>query len=220
MTSTVVRTGQLANVEQIISGYEWLFEPPGSRPPQREPEVAAAALRRTISSDCAVVLTACIDGELVGFCTAYDDIQSVRFGRRAWVGDLAVHPAHRSRGTGKRLLGAARRSATARGATRLELVSSQRRSDAHRFHEREQPDWHSINFDWQHCAATNVRLSRIPLPTGSELRRESLELVEGEMRLTTTSTPTPRGADPRPAAKRQGARILGSSRRRPGARPM
>ena len=53
----------------------------GSRLPQWEPEVSAAALRGTISSDCAVVLTACIDGELVGFCTAYDDIQSVRFGR-------------------------------------------------------------------------------------------------------------------------------------------
>lgn len=33
---------------------------------------------------------AMLDGRLVGLCTAYDDIESVRFRRRVWVEDFAV----------------------------------------------------------------------------------------------------------------------------------
>lgn len=89
---------------QVIRGYEWLFEPPASPPPRWEPERGAAAFRRAISSDSAVVLVALVDGGLIGLCPAYDDIESVRFGRGVWVEDLAVHPAQRSRGTDKQLL--------------------------------------------------------------------------------------------------------------------
>jgi GNAT superfamily N-acetyltransferase len=149
MGDLIVRAAEPADVEQIVQGYEWLFEPPGSRPPGWDPTRAAAALLRAITSDSAVVFIAVVDGELVGLCTAYDDIESVRFGRGVWVEDLAVDSAQRSRGTGKRLLDEAKRWALARGATRLQLVSSEFRTDAHRFYEREHPDWRSLNFGWE-----------------------------------------------------------------------
>lgn len=101
-----------------------------------------------MASDAAVVLIAVAGEEVVGLCTAYEDIESVRFGRGVWVEDLAVDPNFRSQGVGKRLLDEAKRWALARGATRLQLTSSEFRVDAHRFYEREQPDWRSMNFGW------------------------------------------------------------------------
>jgi GNAT superfamily N-acetyltransferase len=129
--------------------YEWLFDPPGSRPAGWDPERAATSLADVMNSDSAIVLLAVIDGEPVGFCTAYDDIDSVRYGRRVWVEDLAVHPQRRSLGVGKQLLDQAMRWARERGAAHLELDSSDARADAHRFYERERPTWRSVCFGWE-----------------------------------------------------------------------
>ncbi len=87
-------------------------------------------------------------GTLVGFCTGYQDLHSVRFGYRVWVEDLAVDPEHRSRGVGKALLDAAKGWARERGATHLELDSAEARTDAHRFYEREGAGDRSICFGW------------------------------------------------------------------------
>jgi ribosomal protein S18 acetylase RimI-like enzyme len=148
MEQATLRTARPADVDQVVRAYTWLFEPPGSCPPKWDPERGAAAVRRAITSDSAAVLIATMADELVGFCTAYEHIDSVRFGRGVWVEDLAVHPAHRSQGVGRRLLDEAKRWAETRDATHLQLVSSQDRVDAHRFYERAEPDWRSINFGW------------------------------------------------------------------------
>ena len=96
-----------------------------------------------------MVLVARADVAIVGICTTYLDFESVRFGRRAWVEDLAVHTERRSLGIGKRLLDAAKDWARERGATHLELDSGHARTDAHRFYERERPSWSSISFGWE-----------------------------------------------------------------------
>ena len=150
MAEIVVRAATLDDVDDVLSMYEWLFAPPGSRPaslgsgarnggdpPRCEP--------RTLPS-CSSLR---VGDELVGFCTAYDELESVRFGRRVWVEDLAVDPERRSLGTGKRLLDAAKDWARARGASHLELDSAETRADAHRFYEREQPSWRSVCFGWE-----------------------------------------------------------------------
>ncbi len=129
--------------------YEWLLAPPGHRPSDWTHERAVAAIRRLLSSDTATLLVARLDGELVGFCTAYEDIESIRFGRRVWVEDLAVHPERRSLGIGKQLLDEAKEWARDRGANRLGLESGEARTDAHRFYEREQPSSRSIAFVWE-----------------------------------------------------------------------
>ena len=88
-------------------------------------------------------------GELLGLCTAYLELNSVRFGPRCWVEDLAVSPEHRSQGVGKALLDPAKDWARERGATHLELDSAETRRDAHRFYEREAPSWRSVSYAWE-----------------------------------------------------------------------
>jgi GNAT superfamily N-acetyltransferase len=143
-----VRAAREGEEEAIVPLYEWLFAPPGSRPASWDEKRAAVALRQAIDSHDAVVLLADAEGGPVGFLTGYQDLHSVRFGYRAWVEDLAVHPEHRSRGVGKALLDAAKAWARERGATHLELDSALARTDAHRFYEREGAEYKSFSFGW------------------------------------------------------------------------
>ena len=143
-----IRAATHEDVEAIVPLYEWLFAPPGSRPESWDERRAAVALREAIDSHDCVVLLAEGDGGLIGFCTGYQDLHSVRFGYRAWVEDLAVDPGHRSQGVGKALLDAAKEWARERGATHLELDSALARTDAHRFYEREGAACKSFSFGW------------------------------------------------------------------------
>ncbi len=144
-----VREALPAEVERVLGMYEWLFAPPGSVPPRWNPDAARTAIAQAIEDPAAAVLVAERRGELLGLCTAYLDLNSVRFGPRCWVEDLAVSPEHRSQGVGKALLDAAKDWARKRGATHLELDSAETRTDAHRFYEREGPSWRSVSFAWE-----------------------------------------------------------------------
>ena len=144
-----VRAAEVEEAESIVPLYEWLFAPPGSRPPSWDERRAAVALRQAIESHDSVVLVAEDGGgSLIGFCTGYQDLHSVRFGYRAWVEDLAVNPDQRSRGVGKALLDAAKAWARERGATHLELDSALARTEAHRFYDREGAEYKSYSFGW------------------------------------------------------------------------
>jgi len=149
MAEVEIRAARLDEVERLIPLYDWLFAPPASTPALWDPNRAAVALRQAIDSHDACVLVAVADRELAGICTAYQDLHSVRFGYRAWVEDLAVDPGRRSQGIGKRLLDAAKDWARERGATHLELDSSDARAAAHRFYERERPSWRSRSYGWE-----------------------------------------------------------------------
>jgi len=140
-----VRAAVPSEVDALVAAYQWLFDAPGSQPPMWDPQRAAERLAGAIEDENAEVL---VTGAIAGFCTVYYDIDSVRFGRRAWVEDLAVDPQQRSRGVGKALLDAAKDWARERGASHLELDSAEVRTDAHRFYEREQPAWRSVSFGW------------------------------------------------------------------------
>ena len=87
--------------------------------PDWVPEWAAAAIAEAIDSAGSTIFVAIDgdDGAIVGICTAYIDLLSVRYGLRCWVEDLAVDPRIRSRGVGPALLGAARRWAAEPGAS-------------------------------------------------------------------------------------------------------
>jgi GNAT superfamily N-acetyltransferase len=145
----VIRPARDDEVGALVGAYDWLFAPPGSQPPMWDPDAAAERLRALIAAPDGEMLVADSGGEIVGICSVVLDLQSVRFGLRAWVEDLAVHPDHRSAGHGKALLDAAKDWARGAGATHLELDSGVDRTDAHRFYEREQPSWKSISFSWQ-----------------------------------------------------------------------
>ena len=145
----VIREARAGEAPALAAAYEWLFAPPGIRAPGWEAARASTRLERLVAADDATMLVADVDGEVVGICSIYLDIASVRFGQRAWVEDLAVHPEHRSAGHGKALLDAAKDWARSRGATHLELDSGEARADAHRFYEREQPSCKSVCFGWE-----------------------------------------------------------------------
>ena len=149
MADVTIRAAGPNDVDHLVRAYEWLFAPPGSRPARWDPVAAAERLRSTISSADAEAIIGDQDGTVVGLCTVYLDIDSVRFGRRAWVEDLAVHPDRRSLGIGRRLLDAARAWGRERGATHLELDSGEARVDAHRFYEREGPSSRTVCFGWE-----------------------------------------------------------------------
>ncbi len=135
-------------LEEVLVAYEWLFAPPGSVPPGWEVGAARERLAAAIDSERAAVMIALAGDRVIGLCTAYLDLLSVRFGPRCWVEDLAVDPAERSHGVGAALLAAAREWAADGGATHLELDSGDARADAHRFYEREGPAWTSRQFSW------------------------------------------------------------------------
>jgi GNAT superfamily N-acetyltransferase len=143
-----IRPARLDEIDDLVAAYDWLFAPPGSTPPMWDPGAAGDRLAAAISGEGAEVFVAELDGRIAGFCTVYDEFDSVRFGHRAWVEDLAVDPDQRSHGIGKALLDAAKDWARERGASHLELDSAETRPDAHRFYEREQPSWRSVSFGW------------------------------------------------------------------------
>jgi GNAT superfamily N-acetyltransferase len=144
-----VRDAGHADVDAVLPLYEWLFAAPGSPPPDWDPAAGRCRLDAVCGAPDSGVLLAEDDHEVLGFCVVHLDILSVRFGRRAWVEDLAVAPQARSRGTGSLLLHAAASWAHGRGASHLELDSARARHDAHRFYERHDPNWRTICFGWE-----------------------------------------------------------------------
>jgi GNAT superfamily N-acetyltransferase len=144
-----IREAHLGEEERIMGMYEWLFAPPGYTPPAWDPERARKALEAATADDASTVLIAEHRAELLGFATAYLDLNSVRFGLRCWIEDLAVSPEHRSQGVGGALLDAAKAWARERGATHLELDTGLARDGAQRFYERRQPATKGFSYSWR-----------------------------------------------------------------------
>ena len=144
-----IRETEPGEEERVLAMYEWLFAPPGSKPRQWDPDSALLRLRQAISSPRSTILVAADRGRLIAFCTAYVELNSVRFGQRCWVEDFAVDPERRSQGVGAALLNAAKAWARNAGATHLELDSGLARGDAHRFYEREGGTRQSYTFGWE-----------------------------------------------------------------------
>jgi GNAT superfamily N-acetyltransferase len=147
--SLTIREARTEDEERILAMYEWLFAPPASKPQSWDEERAGLALTEAIVSPQSAVFVAEDGDALVGWCTAYLELNSVRFGRRCWVEDLAVDPGRRSEGIGKALLDAAKDWACGAGASHLELDSALNRTDAHRFYDRERPSWTSYCYAWE-----------------------------------------------------------------------
>jgi GNAT superfamily N-acetyltransferase len=143
-----IRDAEPGEEEQVLAMYEWLFARPGSKPEQWDPDTARPRLSDAIGSPRATILVAEDRGALIAFCTAYLELNSVRFGHRCWVEDFAVDPRQRSKGVGAALLNAVKDWARKAGATHLELDSGLARADAHRFYEREGATRQSYTFGW------------------------------------------------------------------------
>jgi GNAT superfamily N-acetyltransferase len=146
--SPSIREATAGEGRALLAAYEWLFASPGARPPGFEPDGATARLEEAIAAADSTVFVAEADGALVGLCSAYLELNSVRYGQRCWVEDLAVDPGHRSAGIGGALLDAASAWARERGASHIELDTGLARTDAQRFYQRREPNSVGYSYSW------------------------------------------------------------------------
>ena len=136
-------------MDAVLAMFEWLFEPPGYTPRWWDEERARSALAEAIAAGTSTVLVAEAGaGRLVGLVTAYLDLNSIRFGPRCWIEDLAVDPSRRSAGIGRALMEAAMAWARERGATHLELDTGLAREEARRFYESQHPFAEGCSYSW------------------------------------------------------------------------
>ncbi|WP_430499221.1 GNAT family N-acetyltransferase [Micromonospora trifolii] len=144
-----VRRLQRGAEAEFVMGLEWLFAPPGSRPVDWDRDRAVERTAQLLAHEDVALFEARADeDQLVGVASVYVDILSVRFGRRASIEDLAVHPEWRSRGVGSSLLAAARAWAYEQSADYVFLESGLARTEAHRFYLREGATHAAAAFRW------------------------------------------------------------------------
>ncbi|MDI1460918.1 GNAT family N-acetyltransferase [Catellatospora sp. KI3] len=149
-----VRRIQPGAEAEFVTGLEWLFAPPGGRPADWDRDRAVERTAQVLAKDDAALFEArSRQDELVGVASVYLDIMSVRFGRRASIEDLAVHPGRRSRGVGAALLATARSWAYEHGADYVFLESGNARTEAHRFYLREGAIQAAASFRWSRSAS-------------------------------------------------------------------
>ncbi|MGX7671357.1 GNAT family N-acetyltransferase [Plantactinospora sp. DSM 117369] len=148
MNIQIRRLRQGAEAE-FVRGLEWLFDPPGSRPPDWDRDRAVERTVQVLADENVALFEArSHQDQLVGVASVYLDILSVRFGRRASIEDLAVHFEWRSRGVGASLLTTARAWAHEQGADYVFLESGVARTEAHRFYLREGATHTAAAFRW------------------------------------------------------------------------
>ena len=144
-----IRRPQPGTEAEFVTGLEWLFDPPGSRPPDWDRDHAVERTAQVLASENAALFEArSPQDQLIGVASVYLDILSARFGRRASIEDLAVHPEWRSRGVGASLLTAARTWAQEHGADYVFLESGVARTEAHRFYLRQGANHAAAAFRW------------------------------------------------------------------------
>jgi len=149
MVDVTIRAAREAEIDAVLAMYEWLFEPPGYTPRWWDQKRARSTLAEAIAADTSAVLVAEAGaGELVGVVSAYLDLNSIRFGLRCWIEDLAVDPTRRSTGIGRALLEAAKAWAKKHGATHLELDTGLAREAAQRFYDRQAPIAKGYSYSW------------------------------------------------------------------------
>ena len=144
-----IREAKVDEAPLIVPAYEWLFAAPGYTPDAWDPPRAERALKEAIEDYGSAVFVADEDGEFVGLCTAYLELNSVRYGQRCWIEDLTVHPERRSQGVGGALLDAAEAWAREHGATHFELDTGLARTDAQRFYESRDTPTKGFTYSWQ-----------------------------------------------------------------------
>lgn len=120
---TEVRSVQDGDETALIA----LWKACGLTRPWNPPEADIALVRRSGHGD---ILVAAEGGAIVGSVMVGDD------GHRGWVYYLAVAPAHRHRGLGRRLMRAAEEWVAAHGVRKLELMVRDSNAAVAEFYER------------------------------------------------------------------------------------
>lgn len=96
-----------------------------------------AGLRLILDSPHAgTILCAECGARIVGMVSLLFSVSTAEGGRSAWLEDMIVHPSHRARGIGARLLEQAIRTARDAGCLRITLLTDAENENASRFYQR------------------------------------------------------------------------------------
>ena len=85
-----------------------------------------------------VLLVAVVRGEVIGFLHLRMEFQLHHCAKIGEIMELIVSSSARSQGVGKSLLDAAKMCASEMHCTQIEVTSNRKRTNAHRFYQREQ----------------------------------------------------------------------------------
>lgn len=145
-----LRRPRESELDRVLDLTDRLFDPPATPPPDYDRDAARERARWWLADDARTLIVVDSDGgpELLGYIAAVVDIESIRFGRRAWVEDLVVETTVRSHGHGAALMGAARHWARLRACSHLELDTGHQRDAAQRFYAREGGYSGSLVYAW------------------------------------------------------------------------
>jgi ribosomal protein S18 acetylase RimI-like enzyme len=125
----------LADVPQLAGLLTVLFTQEEELVPDRTKQ--ERALRLIIGQPELGRIYCAREGELVlGMVSLLFTISTAEGGRSAWLEDMVVHPYHRNRGLGRRLMRHALQGAEALGCTRVTLLTDGINSGAMRFYKR------------------------------------------------------------------------------------
>lgn len=102
-----------------------------------DPERQAAGLRRIIDHpEVGRILVSRLEGEVIGMANLLFTVSTALGAPVALLEDMVIHPDHRGRGHGSRLLRAALESAEAAGCARVTLLTDRDNEAAQRFYRR------------------------------------------------------------------------------------
>jgi GNAT superfamily N-acetyltransferase len=137
-----------ADLDAVLELVEELFAPPSSRASSYAPQEARERARWWLGDGRLLLVADDDQGRPAGYVAAAVDIESIRFGRRAWVEDLVTSPAVRRLGYGAALLAGTRAWARERGCSHLVLTTSLARTGSHAFYDREGGSFASRAYRW------------------------------------------------------------------------
>jgi GNAT superfamily N-acetyltransferase len=126
---TVVRLARPDDFDAVTALLEEL-----GRPVVTDRETCQRVYTRDLEDPEAAHLVAEYEGRIVGFCSLHFRSRLNEVSREAWIPDLIVTEAARSKKVGRALLSEAEKRARERGCHQLRLESAHWRKDAHRFY--------------------------------------------------------------------------------------
>lgn len=134
-TRPIIRGAREGDLEALVRLLGVLFRIESDFRP--DPRRQRRGLRLMLADpDRRAVLVAERDGAVVGMVTVQLVVSTAEGGASGWLEDMVVDPSARRAGVGRRLLGAAGRWASRRGARRLQLLADVGNGPALAFYAR------------------------------------------------------------------------------------
>jgi len=131
----LIRRATLADVPQLCELLTLLFSQESDFTP--DPARQTRALRLIIEQPAVgQIYCAATEEVIMGMVSILFTISTAEGGLAAWLEDMVVHPGHRGKGVGNKLLEEATRQSRAVGCSRITLLTDAANTRAQRFYQR------------------------------------------------------------------------------------